>query len=973
MSTKACVKKLDIAATCINHVAAKTSINIESSLESVLLDSGSPISFVSYSYMKSLEKKVRRKFVFSFVQKTWLTVSGNEFSSNHIVHLRVFVNNQEYLCPFYVIDSPVSIIFGCDNLKSLGCVLKFSENKTKFDFVGSAIEIDKTEFYKLFTLPNNWRESDLLLLKELLWKFRNIFSMHKFDFGRTGHVKHTIDTGDSEPICIRPYRRSLKEEEEIMTEVKSMLEAGVVEGSASPWCFPVVQVSKKDGTKKLAVDFRKLNQIAKMDRFPLPHLDSLLDRLSGAKVFSTLDLAAAYWNIPLDDSSKEKTAFQADNKLFQFTVMPYGLSAAPATMQRLLVNLIGELNLLPYLDDIIVPTKSISEQLELLESTFSRISEANLKLKPSKCFFGHSSVNYLGYRVSEGKLAPNPEKIDLIRNFPIPIDQKSLQKFLGVCQFYSRFVKNFSELALNLFQLQNCPKSKFFWSEECTKDFLRIKEAFTESLYLCQPDFNSPFKMDIDASAHSLGAVLYQNEDVPIAFASRKLSGSEKNYSTTDREFLALVWAVKHFRPYVYGNQKFEVFTDHKPLIHMRKTKPNNGRQARWQMTLEEYNFDLNYKKGETNIVADCLSRIDTGEDNSASMVSNVISVEEKNWKDEQESDQFCKSIFQELSKKTSKSGYSIDSNGVLRYYGRVVLPETHISHYINDYHSHGHASPANVRNVLLGAGYWFSRMRTRIIEETKNCSMCARKSYRSFNVPYSCLPNAPDILPFQLIAIDIVGSLPVAKSGYQYILTMVDHATRWLEAVPLTNIRAETCANAFLQQWVFRFGPPAQVHSDRGTQFLSEMFKHVSSQFGISNSKTTPFHPQGNGVLERFHRTFKDRIRTMHPKSWIDSVQEAVFNVNRISHNNGPSSFELVFQRKASVPTDWPSTDRFQESFTVKDGPPIGAQVARKNHLKKTFDPCFIGRFTVVDRPTNLTAKLSDNSVINIRDLRLI
>ena len=964
-----------MAATCVDRVAANIQLNIEDSLENVLLDSGSPVSFISFGCFKNLQYKSKRSLTVSNTCKnSWISVNGSRFSADKVVYLEIITNSVRRLCPFYIIESSVPCIIGRDNLQTLKCIMDFSKKENVFSFVGMSAEMDKNSFFEMFSLPITWSKSELSKLEDILWKYRNIFSLNKTDFGRTDLVQHVIQTNDCDPICIRPYRRSLKEEEEIMEEVKSMLEAGVIERSSSPWCFPTIRVSKKDGSKKLAIDFRKLNQVTKNDRFPLPHVDSLLDRVSAAKVFTTLDIASAYWNIPLENSSKEKTAFQAGNELFQFTVLPYGLSAAPATMQRLLQRLIGDLNLVPYLDDIIVPTDSVSQHINLLESLFQRLEKAKLKLKPSKCFFGQEAVEYLGYVVSEGKITSNPQKIEAIKNFEIPKTQKSLQRFLGMCQFYSRFIPNFSEMANSLFEIQNCTRNKYHWSEECSKAFSDIKEAFSNIISLSQPDFNYPLKIDIDASSHSIGAVIYQDKKPPIAFASRKLSKAERNYSTTDREFLALVWAIKHFRPYVYGYE-FEVFTDHKPLIHMRKSKPNNGRQARWQMFLEEYKFSLAFKNGSVNVVADYLSRydeVDSENNEESEQVANLISVEETSWKTEQREDEFCLSIIEKLSKKQCHSGYLLDEDEVLRYYGRIVLPEKCVPKYVDIFHSQGHFSAANVRSSILGAGYWFPKIRTRIKELTANCIPCSRKSYSSFRSPFIPLPKAPEILPFQLVAVDIVGPLPVAQSGYQYVLTMTDHATRWFEAVPLTNIRMETCANAFLENWIYRYGPPAQLHSDRGTQFLSQVFVNVLRRFGISNSKTTPYHPQGNSIIERLHRTFKDRLRS-HSSNWLLNLQESVYNINRNSHNNGPSAFELLFQRSGFAPKDWPSEKRFKDSFLIRDGPAVGSRVAVRNFTKKSLEPCFLGDFEVISRPTNVTAKLSNNSIVNIRNLRQI
>jgi transposase InsO family protein len=712
----------------------------------------------------------------------------------------------------------------------------------------------------------------------------------------------------------------------------------------------------------------------------LPHIDSLLDRLAGSSIFSTLDVAAAYWNIPLAEESKEKTAFRAGNKLYQFKVLPFGLSGAPATFQRLMLDVIGDLDLVPYIDDVVVPSKTVNEHLLVLEASFERLRLARMKLKPSKCRFGKRRISYLGFTVENGCLSPNGDKIKGIVDFATPTEPVHLQRFLGMCQFYARFIPRFAVLALPLTSIQSCAKAKFQWSATCQTSFDRIKTAFANVIRLSQPDFSKKFIIDCDASDHALGAVLYQEGDgLPISFASRKLGASERNYSATDKEFLALVWAIKHFRPYVHG-VNFQVVTDHLPLLTLVKAKAHNGRQARWQMFLEEFTFDLRYRPGKQNIVADALSRsiLNAEADEfipDIELIAPSMAVPDPDCCSLQKGDDFCQSIIKVLARGGCKNGYNCDSSGALRYYGRLVLPHSKVQQFIDTYHFQGHFSPANTRRALLGAGYWFPRMRSLITARTSSCSGCSKRSYAQFRLPNIALPKAPEVQPFEFVAIDIVGQLPMAKSGYCYLLTIVDHATRWMEAVPMTNIRAETCVTAFLEQWVYRFGPPATLHSDRGAQFVSSVFDSLCSRFGIRRSMSTPFHPEGNSVLERCHRTLKDRLRAQGG-AWLEDLRAAVFDVNRMATgSDGPSAFETVFQRPAVIPADWPSRNRHRFS-EVENFPRVGSWVARRvAQPQSSLAPRFMGRWRVAARPTTHTARLEDDrsSVVNVRDLRMV
>ncbi len=542
-------------------------------------------------------------------------------------------------------------------------------------------------------------------------------------------------------------------------------------------------------------------------------------------------------------------------------------------------------------------------------------------------------------------------------------------------------MKNFASLAVPLFLVQNMSPAKFRWDNLQQRSFKDIKEAFRKAVALSQPDFTQRFYIDVDCSNIAAGAVLYQSGRPPICFASRKLSATERRYSTTDREFLALNWAVKRFRPYVYGTE-FTVFCDHKPLLTLVKSKAHNGRQGRWQMDLEEYRFDLVYRPGRDNVVADALSRSvhDSSLDPDAEpflprQQIGAIAVNRPDWRSRQLADNHWATVIGLVERGRAAKGYSLGELGTLRYYGRLVVPNAHIDELIHRYHSSGHFSVNNSRNALLAAGYWFPRMRKLLEQGIRNCQRCAAKSYGHFSPPHRSLPKAPEVLPFQFVSVDLV-TLPKTRNGYMYLMTMIDHATRFLEAVPLTNERADTCASAFLSQWVYRYGPPAVLHSDRGAQFTSNIFQQLLQRLGIKKSFSSAFHPEGNSIVERVHRTLKDRLRTANG-DWLQALPEAVFNVNRMasSPNDGPSAFEAVFRRKPLLPADWPSLPHFRESrqHYADIGPPLGSWVALRTENSGTLGPTHTGRYRVTARPSSHTAVLDDSRTVNIRKLRSI
>uniref|UniRef100_A0A5S6Q481 Reverse transcriptase n=1 Tax=Trichuris muris TaxID=70415 RepID=A0A5S6Q481_TRIMR len=421
-------------------------------------------------------------------------------------------------------------------------------------------------------------------LQRLLWEMREAVVLHHKrsadisavpggNIGRTFMVKHKIKTGNAKPVRVPPRRIPYARRQEVKTLVNQMLQEGIVEPACSPWSAPIVLVRKKDGSQRLCVDYRQLNAVTEKDAQPMPRIDETLDMLAGAKWFSTLDLASGYWQVEMEEADKQKTAFSTPDGSYQFRVMPFGLCNAPATFQRLMSKVLGSLQgsaCLVYLDDIIVFGGTEDEHLERLRKVLECLKCAGLKVKPSKC--------------------------KLLRREVVPRKGK--------------FVKNFAEIAGPLHQLLR-KDSSWEWSADCRESFLTLKKALVSSPVLRLPDLCRPFVLDVDASSESLGAVLaqsYEDGEHPVAYASRSLSRAERNYCATRRELLAVVWAVEHFRPYVYG-VKFTVRTDHNCLIWLKNFKEPQGQPARWIERLAEFDMKVEHRPGKRHANADAMSR----------------------------------------------------------------------------------------------------------------------------------------------------------------------------------------------------------------------------------------------------------------------------------------------------------------------------------------------------------------------------
>ena len=451
-------------------------------------------------------------------------------------------------------------------------------------------------------------------LQDCLTDFADVFSTSSTDIGRTDVVKHTINTGDAKPIKQRPRRHPIINQQEIDKQVKDLEERGVIEPSSSPWASNVVLVKKKDGTKRLCIDYRDLNEVTIKDAYPVPRIDETLDALGSAKWFSTLDLSSGYWQVALDEEAQDKSTFVVRNGLYRWKVMPFGLTNAPATFERLMEKVMRGLQwevLLIYLDDIIVFGRTVEEEIQRLRLCFSRLRDANLKLKPSKCFLFQTSVLYLGHIVSAEGVATDPQKVTAIDEWPRPQCKKEVRSFLGLTSYYRRFVKGFAGIAAPLHALTG-KSARFEWNQECETAFQELKQRMKNAPILTYPTETGNFVLDTDASSEAIGAVLSQiqdGEERVLAYYSRKLSQPERNYCVTRQELLAVISSLKHFRQYLYGRE-VKIRTDHASLRWLINFKNPEGQMARWLEQLSEYQITIEHRPGRKHANADGLSRM---------------------------------------------------------------------------------------------------------------------------------------------------------------------------------------------------------------------------------------------------------------------------------------------------------------------------------------------------------------------------
>jgi hypothetical protein len=450
--------------------------------------------------------------------------------------------------------------------------------------------------------------------KELLIEYQDIFVGPDGKIGRTHLAEHTIDTGQAKPIKVPQRKYSLHQREVIETEVDKMLDDGIIRPSHSAWSSPICLVRKPDNTYRFAIDFRCLNSVTIKDSYPLPNINLIFDTLAGSRYFNTIDMASGYWQVPMNQSDRCKTAFSTPTRgLMEFNVLPFGLCNAGATFERLVEKILYGLQwhkCLCYLDDVIIYGPDFQTTLLNLREVFHRMRHANVKLKASKCKFFQKQCNFLGHVVSEQGISCDDRKIEAITNWERPSTKKGVKSFLGIVNYYRPYINQCAEIAFPLVQLTK-KKTRFHWDEICETAFQTLKGKLTKAPILAYPTRHGKFILETDASAYGIAGILSQEQngrEVVIAYTSKTLSNSEMNYCTTMRELLAVLHSVRHFRHYLMGRH-FEIRTDHASLVWLKNFKDADGMLSRWLSILYTFDFSISHRKGTQMKHVDALSR----------------------------------------------------------------------------------------------------------------------------------------------------------------------------------------------------------------------------------------------------------------------------------------------------------------------------------------------------------------------------
>ena len=707
----------------------------------------------------------------------------------------------------------------------------------------------------------------------LLERYPAVLNVQK-DLPPTKHeVEHVISTR-GRPVAGRYRRLDPERLAAARKEFAELERQGVVRRSSSSWASPLHMVRKADGTWRPCGDFRRLNLQTEEDRYTCPNMADLTSRLEGCNIFSKLDLRKGYHQVPVEASSVPKTAIITPFGLFEYLRMPFGLRNAGQTFQRMMDQVLQGLDYcFCYLDDVLVASATPEEHVQHLEQTLQRLEQHGLVLNGEKCVLGVAEVEYLGHVVSARGIRPMPDRVQAIQKYPRPGTVQHLQSFLGMANFYRRFIPAAAQVLKPLTDaLRGGQRTKLEWTQEMEGAFLGVKQKLVEAVELAHPDPQAPLVLAVDASNTHVGGVLQQADRRgalrPLGFFSVKLDKAQLKYSTFDRELLACFLAIRHFRWCVEG-RPLRVLTDHKPLtfaLH-RVSDAWSARQQRQLSFIAEYTSDIKHVPGVENVVADALSR-----PTCAVLPSQEGKVDLARLAEAQST---CKET-QQWRERPGTQQVTVGehvllcdgSTGALR----PVVPGPWRRAVFHSVHDLAHAGTRATRRMLTSRFVW-RQCAADVAAWCRECQQCARgKVTRQEVAPVEPIP-VPST-PYTHVHVDLVGPLPASSKGHTYLLTMVDRTTRWPEVVPLNNISAQVVADAFVDTWVARFGVPSTVTTDRGTQFTGSTWQCLCRTLGVKHVTTTAYHPQANGLVERFHRQLKAALRARSGgKEWLEHL----------------------------------------------------------------------------------------------------
>lgn len=786
-------------------------------------------------------------------------------------------------------------------------------------------ELKETDF-ALDHLNVNDRNS----LLEFLMENSRVFSKSYKTLGSTDAVTPEFNLLHSFPIQTKPYPIPNIAKKFARQEIQALLEAGIIEPSSSNYNFPIIFVKKKpyvdDPSKqkfRMVIDYRLLNSVTQSFKICLPKITDILHKIAGNKFYCVLDLKSAFFQIKLRDEDKHKLAFCCELGNFQPLRLPFGSLNSTSYFHTLISKCLNDLkgsNVQYFLDDIIIAGNSINEVRLWLQKVFDRLIQFNLTLDPAKLQLCKEEITYLGFNIHKDGFSPSEDNVKKILNLPIPKNVKQVQSFIGMVNYFRHLILNFAHIIQPIVKLTK-KDTPFIWNDDCQEAFNLIQHNLLQKPTLKNISESQPFYLVTDASQTALCGILmqkYQNKFFPVEFFSRQLSSSESKYPSIRRELLGIYESVKHFHEHLFG-RSFIILTDAKPLTFHTKLDKQPEIVARWLMYLQQFNFKMEHIQGLKN-PADYLSRVVDPECvvNNLNIFQTNSNLTNENICKHQWESKDTKSIIDKLNENDEfiSSKFYIDKDSKLlmikinppkyphRTINRIFIPNSLIKDCLTVAHA-PHFGLIKTYEFLKKNYSWYGMFRDAK-NFCSNCEACLANKPKSKLTASKFIPKG-DLAVGEMISIDIVGKLPRSHDCKFYILTIIDHFSRYLEAIPLNNIKSSTIIQQ-LNKYFAQFGIPKILLTDNGSNFVSSEFEEFLTTLNIEHRKSSIYYPQSNGLIERTHRIMKESLSAMSNSVCEWSERLLFFKLHYNSSKHAVTKFspaEIFFGRNLNLPSN--------------------------------------------------------------------
>lgn len=777
-----------------------------------------------------------------------------------------------------------------------------------------------------FNINEKLTEKEQEDLKIIISEYSDIFLNNLDELEPCPLIEHCIDFYDESEISFcRNLRLSLKEDECIRDKTRQLLSAQIVQPSISPFNSPSMAIKKPNGTMRMVIDMRGVNKLTKPDSYILPRIDSTIDQLNGQCYFTSLDCADGFYSIPLREKDRRKTAFTTMDGAFEFTRMAMGLKGAPGTFCRLIGALFNDVRgsaMVHYMDDLLVIGKTFQEHLQNLELVFSRIRESKLKLRKTKCNFGYQEIKFLGFKISDGTVSPNMEKLRAITAMTPPDTIDKLQSYLGKVAYYRSFIRDHATHAKPLYQMVKT--RTIDWTAEALESFEFFKQKLITAPILTIFNPSLEVTLHCDASGYGVGTCVIQYVDGKernVAYFSRQFNEREMKYSISEKECLSVMFGVKKARCYVYGTH-FTIVTDHSALIWLLTMKNLSSRLLRWALFLSDYDFTIVHRKGKNHSNCDSLSRnclpetislekdgdLDDGYELFSIGVVEVT-MDEQRIIQLQEHDQLCKQIDNLSSEIKKKQGF-VHDNGVLKKRVivndslklNIVMPMVLFDTVFDQCHTHSTSGHQSVFKTIqrINQVFFHPRMLKLVKNRILSCHSCQVNKTRT-----TLLNSIPNVMPtshrlFDIVCCDLQGPLPESHNGNRYIAAAICTCSRYLVAGAIKSKRMEDVAEFLLNHVYFVHSFPRILISDMGKEFINKLLDRIHSSLGIKHQRTTPFNPRANSIIERHNKSIGESLRhycSQHENDWERHLASIIYGLNTsVSESTGYTPYYLVY-----------------------------------------------------------------------------